>query len=140
MISACSSTFRFTVMHFIISVSKEVIYLPRFLFCLLHLMNNDKVMEASSALYFRDHCTPIEIAANPQKHWTLLLCIVAISKPYSEALRSTEAQGQVYHKIILSASSEMPTQYVNVTTQNTCTMLTTLLTSQHDHGGYLCGN
>jgi len=67
-------------------------------------------MEASSVLYFRDHHTPIQIVANPQKLWTLHLCIVGISKPYAEAPRSTEAQGQVYHKIVPFTSSEMPTQ------------------------------
>ena len=34
---------------------------------LLLLKDNEKVMEASSALYFWDHQAPIQIVANPQK-------------------------------------------------------------------------
>jgi len=58
--------------HFIISISKEVISVlfANFLISLLIgllLKSNEKVIDASSALYFWDHHIPIQIVAKPTK-------------------------------------------------------------------------
>jgi len=76
--------------HFIIAISKEAtstVFCDLF-FGLLLLKSYEKVMEASSALYFWDHHTPNQIAAKPTEALDtalVYLAIVAITKPCTKA-------------------------------------------------------
>jgi len=69
--------------HFIISASKEAIstVFANFLVSLFLLNSNEKVMEASSALYFGDHQTPIQTVAKPTEELDTALVYFPVLKP-----------------------------------------------------------
>ena len=69
--------------HFIISASKEAIstVFANFLISLFLLNSNKKVIEASPALYFWDHHTPIQTVAKPTEELDTALVYFPVLKP-----------------------------------------------------------
>ena len=96
----------------------------------LFLNTNERLMEASSILYFWDHHTPIQIVAKPAGSTGHCTCVFIINKLCAklEVCRNPQV------KLTLSILGEMPIPIINLNRlYNTCTMLTKFITSQRDH-------